>query len=142
MTTEGRRAQPVLLFDGECGLCQRIVRLLLRADRAGRLKFAPLQGAAAQAWLRAHGLPTADFESIVFVPDWGDTGRGGFLLRTDAALAAARIAGGPWRFVTWTCVLPRRWRDAVYRLVARLRYAIFGRYRTQPLPPEWAGRFL
>jgi predicted DCC family thiol-disulfide oxidoreductase YuxK len=35
---------PVLFFDGECGLCNRVVRLMLRLDRRGRLRYAPLQG--------------------------------------------------------------------------------------------------
>lgn len=31
--------RPVLLYDGECGLCAAVVRLLLREDAAGRLRF-------------------------------------------------------------------------------------------------------
>ena len=46
-------ARPVLLYDGECGLCNRLVRLLLRADRAGRLNYAPLQSGPAQTYLGA-----------------------------------------------------------------------------------------
>ena len=60
----------VLFYDGQCGLCNRVVRLLLQTDRAGRLRFATLQSAPAQAYLRQQGLPTQDFDSLVFVPDW------------------------------------------------------------------------
>ena len=84
---------PVLLFDGECGLCQRIVRVLLRLDRAGRLRYAPLQGAAARDFLVRHGLPTADFDSLVFVPDWSQRDRPDFSRRTDGAIAALRTCG-------------------------------------------------
>jgi len=134
---------PVLLFDGECGFCHRVVRLLLRTDRKGRLRFAPLQGAPAQAYLRARGLPTADFDSLVFVPDWAAPDRSAPLLRTDGALAAAAEVGGIWRLVIWTRVLPAGWRDPVYRMVARTRYALFGQHRPSPLPdPAWAERFL
>jgi hypothetical protein len=55
MSTDAARPDPVLLFDGECGLCQRLVRVLLGLDRRGRLRFAPLQGPAAQSYLRQHG---------------------------------------------------------------------------------------
>jgi predicted DCC family thiol-disulfide oxidoreductase YuxK len=135
--------QPVLLYDGSCGLCQRVVRLLLRADHAGRLKFAPLQGAPAQAYLRARGLPGEDFDSLVFVPDWNAPERQAPLLRTDGALAAAAVAGGGWRLVTWLRVLPAGLRDPFYRLVARTRYALFGEYRGKPLAEsEWRERFL
>ena len=56
-----------MLFDGECGLCDRVVRLLLRLDRRGRLRFASLQGPEGQAYLRAQGLLTRDFSTLVFV---------------------------------------------------------------------------
>ena len=66
-------AGPVLLYDGECGLCNRVVRLLLRLDRGERLRFARLQSDAGQSYLQAQGLPAADFDSLVYVPDWGRT---------------------------------------------------------------------
>ena len=85
---------PVLLYDGDCGLCNRVVRLLLWLDRAERLRFARLQGEAGQAYLRAHGLPAADFDSLVFVPDWPRREQREFLLRTDGVIAALRVCGG------------------------------------------------
>jgi len=134
---------PVLFFDGECGLCNRIVSLLLRLDRRAVLRFAPLQGPTAQAYLRAHGLPTEDFDSLVFVPDWARRERPEFLLRTDGALAAARSVGGLGLALAWTRVIPVRWRDAGYKLVARYRYQIWGEWTPRPLGrPEWATRFL
>ncbi len=137
------RPMPVLLYDGECGLCNAIVRQLLRTDRRGRLHFAPLQGAAAQAYLRSKGLPTEDFDSLVFVLDWQAPERSAPLLRTDGALAAAAEVGGVWRLFTWMRVLPAWSRDPFYKLVARTRYALFGGYRPRPLEkPEWGARFL
>ncbi len=134
---------PVLLYDAECGLCNFIVRLLLRTDRQGRLRFTPLQGEKGQAYLRLWGLPTDDFDSLVFVPNWAAPDRSSPLLRTDGAFAAAAAVGGLWRLVTWLRVLPRGLRDFGYKLVARSRYALFGAYRPTPLPkPEWAERFL
>lgn len=137
-------AGPVLLFDGACGLCNRIVRLLLRLDRAGRLRYAPLQGSAAQAYLRAVGLPTADCESLVFVPNWERREERDFLLRTDGVIAALRAVGGPARGLAGLLtVFPPGWRDAGYRMVARWRYRIFGEWHSRPLArAEWAGRFL
>lgn len=135
--------RPVLLYDGTCGLCNWAVRRLLATDRAGRLHYAPLQGEAAQAYLRTHGLPTGDFDSLVFVRDWAHPRDHAPLLRTDGALAAAAEVGGVWRLVTWLRVLPAGLRDPGYKLVARFRYALFGEYRPRPLPdPAWAKRFL
>lgn len=138
------RAGPVLLFDGECGLCHRVVRLLLRLDRRGVLRFAPLQGPSAQDYLRAQGLPTTDFETLVLVPDWSRRESGHHLLRTAGVIAALRVAGGTGRVLAaMLAVFPAGWRDAAYRLVGRWRYRIFGPWRGRtPDRPDWAGRFL
>lgn len=117
---------PVLLFDGECGLCVRCVRLLLVSDRCGRLRFAPLQGGTAQSFLRARGLPTEDFDSAIFVSDWVRRLEEAPLFRTDALLAAMRAVGGCWWLITWLRVLPGSWRDRVYGWVARWRRSVFG----------------
>ena len=135
---------PVLLFDGECALCNRVVRLLLWLDRRKTLRFAALQGCAGQNFLRRHGLPADDFDSLVFVPDWPGPERGGYLQRTDGLLAALRACGG-WGegLAAVLAICPRGWRDAGYRAVARSRYRIFGAWQPQPWPrPEWAERFL
>lgn len=127
-------ARPVLLFDGECGLCQACVRLLIRLDRAGRLRFAPLQGPPAQAYLNGQGLPVRDFDTLVFVPDWDQPGRGAYRLRTDGLLAACAVVGGVGRELANLRALPRGLRDTLYRIVARSRYALFGAAR----PERWS----
>lgn len=136
--TDQRR--PLLLYDGECGLCNAVVRFLLREDVAGRVRFAPLQGVTGQAVLRRLGLPTEDFDSLVFLPDMeGDR----YALRTGGVCGVLDELGGIWRVVSWLRVLPARWRDASYKLVARLRYRLFGTYVPSPLPdPSWAERIL
>jgi predicted DCC family thiol-disulfide oxidoreductase YuxK len=135
--------RPVLLYDGTCGLCNWCVRRLLATDRVGRLHYAPLQSGTAQAYLRGRGLPTTDFDSLVFVPDWERPADHAPLFRTDGALAAAATVGGIWRLVTWLRVLPGWLRDPCYKLVARFRYTLFGEYRPSPLAdPAWALRFL
>lgn len=135
---------PVLLFDGECGLCQRIVRGLLRLDRHGRLRYAPLQGEPAQAYLRERGLPTADFDTLVFVPDWAQRHREAPLLRTAGAAAALRVAGGMGNLLAALLgIFPSAWRDAGYRVVGRWRYRLFGPWQPRPLARDgWAQRFL
>jgi predicted DCC family thiol-disulfide oxidoreductase YuxK len=144
-TPSAPRHGPVLLYDGTCGLCNRAVRALLRIDKAGALRYATLQGAPGQAWLRAHGLALDNFGSLVFVRDWegGAGGPGDYALRTDGLAEALSACGGIGSILAWMRFVPRPLRDAAYRLVSRLRYAIFGEWRPRPLArPEWAGRFI
>lgn len=142
-TQAGKLAQgfPVLLFDGECGLCNAVVRFLLRRDPEGRLRFATLQGEFGQATLRRLGLPTDDFDSLVFLPR-GDGNA--FRLKTDGVLAVLACLSGGWsKLPAWVGWMPRGLRDAAYTVVARTRYALFGQYRPRPFArPEWAERFV
>ncbi len=133
---------PVLFFDGECGLCNRVVRRLLALDRRGTLRFAPLQGPTAQSYLEAHGLPLKDFSSLVFAPDWPGTAAKP-LLRTDGVIAALRVTD----HLGAAALLA-----AVPRAVTRCRLQGGGGagalrdlwpLAARPLPrPEWAARFL
>ena len=136
---------PVLLFDGECGLCNRVVRLLLRLDRRGRLLFAALQSRPAQDYLRAHGLPTEDFDTLVYVPDWAHRERPEFLLRTAGVIASLRDTdfGAARALSAVVEIFPARLRDAIYRAVGHWRYRIFGPWKPRPLARcEWETRFI
>ena len=134
---------PVLLYDGTCGLCNRSVRFLMRMDRHGRIKYAALQSEPAQAYLRSQGLPTDDFDSMVFVPDWSQPERGDYLLRTSGVVAALKVCGGFAKAMgTILGVIPTSWRDAGYKVIARWRYQIWGEWEACPMPKkEWTKRF-
>lgn len=140
MSTHGK---PVLFFDGECGLCNAIVRFMLRRDRLGVLMFAPLQGESGQAFLKAKGMNTQDFDSLVFTEDIGSAAARWHLRSAGALQAMAALGGGWGRFARMLTCVPSSWLDVLYKIVARARYRLFGRYRPRPLPdPEWAARFL
>jgi predicted DCC family thiol-disulfide oxidoreductase YuxK len=135
---------PVLLYDGECGLCNRVVRFMLRLDRHGRLRYCRLQGPSGQEYLRAAGLPTEDFSTIVFVPDWTQRDRPVFKLRGKGIAAALLVCGG-WGNVLGRviAVIPTRCKDAGYSFVAGVRYRMFGPWIACPIPrPGWAKRFI
>lgn len=135
--------KPVLLYDGECGLCNALMRFMLKHDRRGVLYFAPLQGRTGQAFLRSRGMNTEDFDSLVLIED-ADRAETGCFLRTAGALRAMSEMGGGWgRLAHVLERVPAGWRDAGYNVVARTRYRIFGRYKPTPLPdPAWARRIL
>ena len=125
--------QTLVLYDGVCGLCNWLVRFLLRRDRHDHFRFAPLQSEFAQELLRRHGLDTSDLDTVVVLADFGLSSERA-LTRSDAALWSVRQLGGPWRAFSVAKILPRSLREAAYRLTARYRYRVFGRYDACPLP--------
>jgi len=133
----------IVFYDGVCGLCNRLNRFLLRRDRDARLRFAALQSAVARQLLAAHGLDPSDLDTVYVMAGWRtDTER--VLSRSRAVLHALGELGGPWRLLARVgAIVPGPVADVVYRMVARSRYRIFGRFDAcQVPPPEWRGRFL
>jgi len=115
----------VVFFDGVCGLCDRTVQRLLSHDPEGRFHFATLQGATAAELRSAYPdrFPT-DIDTLVYLDNSGAEPR--ILLRSEASFAIARELDG-LRAWAWLGVLPRPVTDLGYRLLAAVRYRIFGR---------------
>ena len=128
---------PVLLFDGVCNLCNGLVRFVVRFDHEGTFRFAPLQSPVGQALLERHDLDTRDFDTMVLVEPDGEVAT-----KSTAALRIFRRLDGPWPLFWPLVYLPRGLRDAVYGVVSRNRYRVFGKKEECPIPePEIRERF-
>ena len=122
-----------MLYDGVCGLCDRFVQFLLRIDGGDQLRFAALQGPLGTKILGEAGRSASALSTVIVVADYGQpTER--FLDRSDAALFAVTSAGGVYRMAGALRIVPRFIRDALYRVIARSRYRIFGRFDACPIP--------
>lgn len=130
---------PVLLYDGVCGFCNKGVQMILAHDAGGNLKFAPLQSQYGEAVIARHQLTNID--SVVFVESSAGAER--VFIRSNAALQLARYLGGWWKLLLVFYVVPRPVRDFFYDLFAKYRYRFFGKYDSCLLPtPEMRARFL
>jgi predicted DCC family thiol-disulfide oxidoreductase YuxK len=119
-----RSLPPVLLYDGECGVCAASVQFVLQREASDRhrLHFAPLQGKVA-ADLRARFPALASADSVVWYTPSPDGGR--ILLRSDAVLAVLRYLGGVWMVLGIAGhLVPRPLRDGMYRAVAQRRKSL------------------
>jgi predicted DCC family thiol-disulfide oxidoreductase YuxK len=117
------RPYALILFDGDCGLCNRVVRFVAARDPAGRFRFAPLQGENGRRECERLGVqvPAGDPDTIVVTTErhaW---------IRSDAAIEIARRLPWPWRAAFALRVVPEPLRDAAYRWVSRNRFRWFGR---------------
>lgn len=134
---------PVLLYDGVCGLCNRLVQFTLRHDRKRTFRFASLQGPTAARILERHGHSPTDLDTFYVATDL-DQPAEHLRSRSDAALFVLQELGGHWSvFAALGRLMPKNLRDALYNLVARNRYRVFGKFDTCPLPdPKDRYKFL
>lgn len=106
--------EPLLLYDGDCGVCNAAVQFVLRHDRPGRFCFAALDSPIARTVLEAYGV-SPELDSLVLLD------RGQALVRSTAVFGVLRRLGGPWHLLLVGRVIPRRWADAGYDWFARRR---------------------
>lgn len=130
-------SRPIVLFDGVCNLCNRIVQFIIKKDKKKLFLFASLQGKTGQEVLKKFNLPVNDFNSFILVD--GDQ----IYTRSTAALRMLRKLGGGWRYFYVFIILPKFIRNALYNRVARNRYKWYGKRDECMIPtPELKERFL
>jgi len=116
----------VILYDGVCVFCSRWVRFVAARDRERRFRFTAIQSPYGTRLARAYRIDPQD-------PDTNAVIHGGVAyFKSDAALTVLGLLPG------WSCVrvfaVPKSLRDAIYNLVARNRYRIFGKYEACFVP--------
>lgn len=132
----------LVLYDGVCGLCNRLVRFVLANDRREVFKYASLQSATGTSMVGRWGGDPRALTSFYVIADFR-TPHARVFTRSDATLFVAGQLGWPWRIIGVGALVPKPVRDAMYDLVGRMRYRVFGRYDTCPLmPPEFRNRFI
>ena len=115
------------------------MKFVIKRDRTGTaFRFAPLEGETFQASVpvaQRTGLP----DSVVIL-----AADGSLLARSDAVVRILKRLGGGWKVVgSLLAAVPRGLRDAVYDLIARVRYRVFGKREDlcPIVPPEMRKRF-
>ena len=127
---------PIILYDGVCGLCNRFVHFVLKRDSRDRFRFASLQSTFASAILTRYGTNPKDVDTIYALLNYQQPGER-LAARSDAAIAILAELGDFWRGLgVGLAILPRGLLDWGYRLIARNRYRIFGKYDQCLLPEE------
>jgi predicted DCC family thiol-disulfide oxidoreductase YuxK len=130
-----------LLYDGVCGFCDRVVQFILARDKKGTMKFAPLQGAFALAVLSRHP-EMQRIDSLVLVRGSGPSET--VTAQSAAVAEVLQYLGGGWSFPAMMLrIVPRFIADAAYAAFAGIRYRVFGRFDSCPVPsPEQRARFI
>lgn len=107
----------IVFFDGYCGLCNSLVDVLMRADKHGRLKWAPLQGPTALQTLGTTWDDTTP-DTIVYLQD------GQRWEQSTAVLKILGDIGGVWSVGRFLLVIPKSLRDRIYMWIAKNRYRL------------------
>lgn len=118
-------------------MCDRTIQFVLKNDLQHNFQFASLQSAYAKKHLSSLSTSTDAFDTVIYQ-------RGEETLeKSSAIIAILEDLGGFWKLFGLFRLIPRRWRDWIYDLIAKHRYRWFGKYEKCTVPTDAARkRFL
>jgi len=117
----------IVLFDGECHLCQRSVQFIIKRDPKMKFKFTSLQGNIGKRLLTEHQIPQKTTSLILIEPN-------GWYNKSSAALRICKHLHGVWKLGYIFMLVPKPIRDSVYNIIAAYRFK-FGRTENScPIP--------
>jgi len=135
-------ATHLVMYDGVCGLCNGLIQFVLPRDPAAVFSFVSLQSEAARSLLKKFGKNPDDLDTFFVIADF-KSGTPRLYDRSKAALFMLSRLQMPWRLFKVAGVFPTFILDHLYRLIARHRYRIFGRYDQCLLPnAQYTNRFI
>lgn len=126
----------IIVFDGVCNFCHRVVRIIIRHDHTAQIHFTAQQSEAGEKLMKEISIKE-NSNSVLFVKD------GLVYYKSDAVIEIAKLLSGWPSILQYSIIVPRFIRNFIYELVATNRYRLFGKQDQCMVPKEKdRGRFL
>jgi len=112
---------PIILYDGQCILCNKFIHFIERNDRQNKFRYLQLQNELGKQVIEKAALKNAEEDTayLLYKSNYYD--------RSNVSLKTASLLGFPFSLLTIFKVVPRKLRDMVYNWVANNRYSWFGK---------------
>jgi len=127
----------VIIFDGKCILCNRIIQFIILHDKQNIFRFASLRSHFGQQLLTESMNAEVPVDSVILYS------KGLIFMRSQAVIRISKLLGGFYSLAILFQIVPRFARDAIYDFIARRRFRWFGKYDSCIVPGEGiSDRFL
>ncbi|WP_298761003.1 thiol-disulfide oxidoreductase DCC family protein [uncultured Psychroserpens sp.] len=114
----------IIIFDGECNLCNGVVGWLLKFAPKDLFQFVAFQSKYGQQLLDKHGFPTERLDTVILIDDNGvKTHSDGFLRIVSKIPKWKRVAA-------LLAFIPRMIRDFIYKTASKNRVKWFGQSKS------------
>lgn len=130
MTKPTANNKGILVFDGYCNLCSRLVHFIMKHDKKDLFRFAALQSEKTKELYKQFGIPMGYSDSVVLVLN------NKFYTKSDAVFEISKHLGGLWPTLSIFRFIPRFIRDYFYDVIAKYRYKWFGMKKECFVPSE------
>jgi predicted DCC family thiol-disulfide oxidoreductase YuxK len=119
----------IIVFDGVCNFCNRVVQIIIRHDPSAQIHFTAQQTEAGEKLLHQYSIKES-ISSVVFIT------KGAVYYQSDAVIEIAKLLTGWPGVFKYTIIVPRFFRNYIYQLIAANRYRLFGKQDQCMVPKE------
>jgi predicted DCC family thiol-disulfide oxidoreductase YuxK len=127
----------IILFDGDCNLCNSTVQFVIDRDKKDLFRFCALQSDTGKLILKKNKLPDNYTDSFLLYYN------NKLYTKSSAALYMVKKMQMPWKMLFVFIIIPKLVRDAVYSFIAKNRYKWFGKSEyCRVMTPELKHKFL
>ncbi len=124
------RKYTFIYFDDYCYLCSNTIRILNAFDHQKKLKYYGLSLEETELFLQKAPAYILNSDSIVVYQNEH------FFIKSEAIFTITKSLGGLFRVVEIFRIIPKKYLDKFYDLIARNRYRLFGKRKNCYLPPK------
>lgn len=110
----------LIIFDGECNLCNGVVGWLLKFADSTIFDFVAFQSAEGQKLLTQYGFPTKALETVILISNHTVSTHSDGFLKIVSRIPKWKLAAALLAFI------PRIIRDTIYRTASKNRLKWFG----------------
>jgi len=115
----------IILFDGECNLCNWWIQILLKNDPKDIFRFAPLQSDIGKEIQHKYNIDSQKMNSIIVIDNYTF-----YKSKTRAIFSMTDSMGFPWILFRIFWIIPKIIRDWKYDFISKNRYQWFGKKNT------------
>lgn len=116
----------IVFYDGDCGFCNHVVRLVLKFEKKPEIYFCALQSDFAKNFFLANHGQVPSLETFYFFTDYQ------LYSQSNGALALVRKLKFPFPLFQFFRIIPVCQRDQLYRFIAKIRHRISKGYCLVP----------
>ncbi len=118
----------IILFDGECNLCNNFIKFIIKHDKKQHWKFSPLQSSFSKKLSENYHFNQEVLDTVYVIHN--------HILydKSKAVLIVITSLSGIWKLSYLIYLLPLKLRDYLYLHIARNRFRLFGKSTSCMLP--------
>jgi len=111
----------IIIFDGVCNICNSSINFIKKRDKKSIFKYLVMQDKKTLELIQKYNIKNFDLDTLILIKNEK------YYLRSDAVLEITKDLSGFLKILQIFKILPKAFRDYIYKIFAKNRYRLFGK---------------